>query len=263
MQVRSSKQHQVEVDNASWMAADRMLTGRPGPVSERRSRVVKFVFTDTDGRIFSWVRADSSSDPVGPHIDFPGGKVDLNETLLQAAHRELGEELSPYGPDLRDKVEAAMSASPNGHSRVWVRLAAHCSHQIMIWGIETSRAVSLSYPFIPSEPFISLETHKNLDARWRSPLEVWSSFRGPRAPYGAAARLAYIPSHVSIGCILLTATGLQGIRGFVQICRAARKLADDGIIQIICLHDHDDLLPGKEHEIGKEHAPLKCSASQP
>ena len=122
----------------------------------------------------------------------------------------------------------------------------------MIWGIETSRAVSLWYPFAPSEPFISLETHKNLDARWRSPLEVWSSFRGPRAPYGAAARLAYIPSHVSIGCILLTATGLQGIRGFVQMCRAAKELADDGIIQVICLHDHG-LLPGKEHEIGKEY----------
>ena len=124
--------------------------------------------TDTDGQIFSWIRADSSGDPVGPHIDFPGGKVDLNETLLQAAHREHGEELSPYGPDLRDKVEATMNASPNGHSRVWVELAAHCSHQIMIWGIETSRAVSLSCPFKPSEPFISLETHKNLDARWRS-----------------------------------------------------------------------------------------------
>ena len=38
----------------------------------------------------------------------------------------------------------------------------------------------------------------------------------------------------------------------MQICRAARKLADDGIIQIICLHDHG-LLPGKEHEIGKEY----------
>ena len=52
--------------------------------------------------------------------------------------------------------------------------------------------------------------------------------------------------------ILLTATGLQGIRGFVQICRAARKLTDYGIVQIICLHDHG-LLPGKEHEIGKEY----------
>ena len=36
------------------------------------------------------------------------------------------------------------------------------------------------------------------------------------------------------------------------MCRAARELADDGIIQIICLHDHG-LLPGKEHEIGKEY----------
>ena len=128
------------------MTADRMLTGRLGPVSEHGSRVVKFVFTDTDGQIFSWVRADSSDDPVGPHIDFPGGKVDLNETLLQAAHRELGEELSPYGPDLRDKVEAAMSASPNGHSRVWVKLAAHWSHQIMI--DLGNRNLSSGEPFI-------------------------------------------------------------------------------------------------------------------
>ena len=29
MEVRSSKQQQVEVDNARWMAADRVLTGRP------------------------------------------------------------------------------------------------------------------------------------------------------------------------------------------------------------------------------------------
>ena len=157
-----------------------------------------------------------------------------------------GEELSPYGPDLRDKVEAAVRASPNGHSRVWVELPEHCDCLIVIWGIETSREVSLKYPFAPSEPFVSLETHKNLDAKWRRPLEVWSSFQGPRAPYGAAARLAYIPSHVSIGCILLTATGLQGIRRFVQICKEARTLANDGILQILCLHDHG-LLPGKEY----------------
>ena len=68
VQVRSSTQHQVEVEKARWMTADRMLTGRLGPVSEHGSRVVKFVFTDTDGQIFSWVRADSSDDPVGPHI---------------------------------------------------------------------------------------------------------------------------------------------------------------------------------------------------
>ena len=46
-QVMSSTQHQVEVDKARWMTADRMLTGRLGPVSEHGSRVVKFVFTDT------------------------------------------------------------------------------------------------------------------------------------------------------------------------------------------------------------------------
>ena len=67
----------------------------PPPLAEE-TRVVKFVFTAADGQIFSWIRADSSNDPVGPHIDLPGGKVDPNETLLQAAHRELEEELSPY-----------------------------------------------------------------------------------------------------------------------------------------------------------------------
>jgi len=41
-------------------------------VSEHGSRVVKFVFTDTDRQIFSWVRADSSGDPVGPHINYYG-----------------------------------------------------------------------------------------------------------------------------------------------------------------------------------------------
>ena len=67
----------------------------PPPLAEG-TQVVKFVFTADDGQIFSWIRADSSNDPVGPHIDLPGGKVDPNETLLQAAHRELEEELSPY-----------------------------------------------------------------------------------------------------------------------------------------------------------------------
>ena len=40
------------------------------------TRVVKFVFIDDNKRIFSWIRADSSDDPVGPHVDLPGGKVD-------------------------------------------------------------------------------------------------------------------------------------------------------------------------------------------
>ena len=69
----------------------------------------------------------SSNDPVGPHIDLPGGKVDPNETLLQAGHRELEEELSPYGLDLRNRVEAALSTAPNGHSRVRLRLSDNCN----------------------------------------------------------------------------------------------------------------------------------------
>ena len=82
----------------------------------------------------------------------------------------------------------------------------------MIWGIETSRGASLKYPFAISEPFTPVEAHKHIEAEWRRPLEVWESFRGPRAQYGAAAQRACMPSHVSIGCVLLTATGLQGVR---------------------------------------------------
>ena len=40
------------------------------------TRVVKFVLVDNNERIFSWIRADSSGDPAGPHVDLPGGKVD-------------------------------------------------------------------------------------------------------------------------------------------------------------------------------------------
>ena len=118
----------------------------------------------------------------------------------------------------------------------------------MIWGVETSRGASLTYPFTASDPFVTLETHKHVDAEWRKPLGIWKSFRGPRAPYGAAAWRAYIPSHVSIGCILLTATGLQGVREFAQLCKAAEGLLSDGVIQVVCLLDHG-LLPEREHEI--------------
>ena len=45
--------------------------------------------------------------------------------------------------------------------------------------------------------------------------------------------------------MLLKATGLQGVSKLVQICREARTLANDGILRVLCLHDHG-LLPGKE-----------------
>ena len=153
------------------------------PLLAEETRVVKFVLTDDNQRIFSWIRADSSNDPVGPHLDLPGGKVDPKETLLQAAHRELEEELSPYGLDLRNQVEAALSAAPNGHSQARMKLSDRCygHYQIMVWGI----------PISGTEPLVPLETHKNLEAQWRNPEEVWPSFRGPRAPYGVAARLAW------------------------------------------------------------------------
>ena len=116
----------------------------PPPLAEG-TRVVKFVFTAADGQIFSRIRADSSNDPGGPHIDLSGGKVDPNETLLQAAHRELKEELSPYGLDLRNRVEAALSAAPNGHSQARMKLSDNCNghYQIMVWGIQTSRTEPL------------------------------------------------------------------------------------------------------------------------
>ena len=120
-----------------------------------------------------------------PHLDLPGGKVDPKETLysIQAAHRELEEELSPYGLDLRNQVEAALSAAPSGHSQARMKLWDRCygHYQIMVWGI----------PISGTEPLVPLETHKNLEAQWRNPEEVWPSFRGPRAPYGVAARLAW------------------------------------------------------------------------
>ena len=47
----------------------------------------------------------------------------------------------------------------------------------------------------------------------------------------------------------MKATGLQGVSKLVQICREARTLANDGILRVLCLHDHG-LLPGNtESEI--------------
>ena len=54
-------------------------------------------------------------------------------------------------------------------------------YQIMVWGISISG----------TKPLVPLETQKNLMAQWRDPEEVWPSFRGPRAQYGVAARLAW------------------------------------------------------------------------
>ena len=69
------------------------------------------------------------------------------------------------------------------HSQARMKLSDHSysRHQIMVWGIS-----------IPgTKPLVSLETQKNLVAQWRDPEEVWPSFRGPRAQYGVAARLAW------------------------------------------------------------------------
>ena len=150
---------------------------------ERETRVVKFVLVDDSKRIFSWIRADSVDDPEGPHVDLPGGKVDPEETLLQAAHRELAEEISPYGLDLRNQVEATMNAAPNGHSQARMELSDHnySRHHVMVWGMVVSG----------TKPLVSVEAQKNLVAKWRDPEEVWPSFRGPRTQYGVAVRLAW------------------------------------------------------------------------
>ena len=56
-----------------------------------------------------------------------------------------------------------------------------------------------------------------------------------------------MPNHVSIGCALLTATGLKGVREFTRLCEAAEGLLSDGVTQVVCLLDHG-LLPKQEHE---------------
>ena len=156
--------------------------GLPNSPAEE-TRVVKFVFTTADGLIFSWIRADSIDEPTGPHIDLPGGKARADETLIQAAHRELGEELGSYGPNLRKQVETALEAYPKGHSRTRVRppTGDKSNHLIMIWGIGVSG----------TERLASVDTSIHLEARWRTPLKVWPSFQGRRAPYGTAARQAW------------------------------------------------------------------------
>ena len=121
----SSAKHQVDVEKALWMTADRMLTGVLGPVSEHGSRVVKFVFTDKEGLVFSWVARQMT---LWDHMwIFQEERWSWARRCSRQPIARFGEELSPYGPDLRDKVEAAVHASPNGHSRVWVELPEHCN----------------------------------------------------------------------------------------------------------------------------------------
>ena len=146
-------------------------------------RVVKFVFTAADGHIFSWIRADSCNESSGPHVDLPGGKADSDESLIQAAHRQLQNELCPYGPDLKTLVDLALRKHPKGHSLARVRFPTGDTnlHSVMVWGIG-----------IPStEQLTAIKNSKHLKARWRPPSEVWPSFRGRRAPYGTAVRQAW------------------------------------------------------------------------
>ena len=146
------------------------------------TRVVKFVLTTADGHIFSWIRAESIGKPAGPHVDLPGGKARTGETLIQAAHRELTEELGSYGPALQKQIDIALEAYPGGHS--YVRMQPPTSdgiHHVMVWGIHVSETGQLT----------AIETSKHLEARWRTPLEVWSSFQEGRAPYGEAMRQAW------------------------------------------------------------------------
>ena len=250
--------HRQDMEKAIHMAADRIITGVTGPMDEHGSRVLKFVLADMDGLVYCWKQAGSPNDRLGPIVDFPGGKVKLGETFLEAAHRELSEELNPYGPDLWSEVEATVDAHPNGHSSVWVQTPGQClqcvdtpcKHRdclIVIWGIRTSRGASLKHPFAVIEPFTPMQPLKHIQAEWCRPLLVWESFRGPRAQYGAAAQRAYMPNHVSIRCALLTATGLKGVREFTRLCEAAEGLLSDGVTQVVCLLDHG-LLPKQEHE---------------
>jgi ADP-ribose pyrophosphatase YjhB (NUDIX family) len=146
-------------------------------------RVVKFAFTAADGHIFSWIRADSCNESSGPHVDLPGGKADSDESLIQAAHRQLQNELCPYGPDLQALVDLALRKYPKGHSLALVRFPTGDTnlHSVMVWGIG-----------IPStEQLTAIKNSKHLKARWRPPSEVWPSFRGRRAPYGTAVRQAW------------------------------------------------------------------------
>eukprot|EP00964_Phaeocystis_antarctica_P073194 scaffold44889_cov83-Phaeocystis_antarctica.AAC.5 len=54
-------------------------------------------------------------------------------------------------------------------------------HHVMVWGINV----------YGTEQLTAKETSKHLEARWRTPLEVWPSFQEGRAPYGKAVRQAW------------------------------------------------------------------------
>ena len=146
------------------------------------ARVVKFVLIAPDGKIFSRIHADSVDKPDHPHIDLPGGKAKSNETLIQAAHRELATELSPYGSNLREQIAAALEAHPRGHSDVHIQpRTGDDYHHVMIWGINVPEM----------EPLTAIETSKNMHAGWRSPIEIWPSFQERHAQYGETIKRAW------------------------------------------------------------------------
>ena len=146
------------------------------------AKAVKFLFIDKRGYLFCWYRTDSF--PRDSQIDFPGGKLDPGETDLQASHRELSEELTLYehNADLRCLVEIALATRPQGHSSVTMPIPeprGDCV--VLLWAIPLTETLDLR----------PREVSKHSSAGWRSPDEIWPTFRGFREAYGRAAREAY------------------------------------------------------------------------